>query len=77
MLSMKPASRRGDFDAARGNADERHGGEIGIALDDLVCDAPQGALDRGCVEDESRCGRRVGSVMLSFATSRDRVKGER
>ena len=35
----------GDLHAARGDADERDAGEVGIALDDLVRDAPEGALD--------------------------------
>ena len=67
-----------DLDAARGNADDADAGEIGVALDDLVRDAPEGAVNGLSVQDEAGVGEgggvRVGSLG-SFAASQDRVKG--
>ena len=63
----------GDLDAARGDADDADAGEIGIALDDLVRDAPQGAVDGLRVQDEdwrrARGGRGSGG---SWSPSRPR-----
>jgi hypothetical protein len=65
------------------DADQRHALEVGIALDDLVRDPRQRALDRLGIED-SPCfgGLRAAQGTLralltfySFPASRDRVKG--
>jgi hypothetical protein len=70
-------------DAARVDADECHALEVGIALDDLVRDPRQRALDRLGVEKGLRFGDRravQGALRAlltfdSFPASRDRVKG--
>ena len=68
----------GDFDAARGDADERDFGEVGIALDDLVRDALETALDGRAVEERARRREWAGWDAwdsCSLATSQDRFKG--
>jgi len=69
-------------DAARVDPDERDPLEVRVALDDLVRDPRQRALDRLGVEDRLRCGglRAYGALralltFYSFPASRDRVKG--
>jgi len=64
------------------NADERDAFEIGIALDDLVRDPRQRALDVFGIEDSLGFGGlRAQSALRalltfdSFPASRDRVKG--
>jgi hypothetical protein len=64
------------------DADEGHAGEVGIALDDLVRDPRQRALDGLAVEQDLRCrGLRAQDALRalltfdSFPASRDRVKG--
>jgi hypothetical protein len=64
------------------DADERDTREVRIALDDLVGDPGNGALDRLDIEDGLRCGGSSGYGALralltfdSFPASRDRVKG--
>jgi hypothetical protein len=71
-------------DAARVDADERDAREVGVPLDDLVCDARQRARDRFGIEKDFRCRglRRYGALRAnltadSFPASRDRVKGVR
>jgi hypothetical protein len=53
-LCDPPAKPLGERDAARVNADERDPGQVWIALDDLVGDARQRALDRVGVEENLR-----------------------
>jgi len=62
--------------------DERDPREVGVALDDLVRDPRQRALDRLAVEKDLRCGGlgaygalRALLTFDSFPASRDRVKG--
>jgi hypothetical protein len=65
------------------DADERHAVEIRVALDDLVGDPRQRALDRLGIEDslrfrDSRGAQGALRALLtfdSFPASRDRVKG--
>jgi len=64
------------------DADERDPLEVGIALDDLVRDPRQRALDRLGIEDSSGFGGlgaygalRALLTFDSFPASRDRVKG--
>jgi hypothetical protein len=65
------------------DADERHALEIRIALDDLVRDPSQRALDLLGIEDSLRFGGWRGAygalrallTFDSFPASRDRVKG--
>jgi hypothetical protein len=64
------------------DADERDAREVGIALDDLVADPRQRALDRIGVENDLRWRglRGYGALRAlltfdSFPASRDRVKG--
>jgi hypothetical protein len=76
-----PQSLR-ERDPARVYADEGDTFEVGVALDDLVRDPRQGALDRCGIEDRLRSGglRAQGALKAvltfdSFPASRDRVKG--
>jgi hypothetical protein len=65
------------------DADERHALEFGIALDDLMRDPRQRALDVAGIEDSLRFGGlraaqgalRALLTFDSFPASRDRVKG--
>jgi hypothetical protein len=65
------------------DADEGHALEVGVALDDLVRDPRQRALDRLGIENGLRfrgSGRAQGALRAlltfdSFPASRDRVKG--
>jgi hypothetical protein len=64
------------------DADERHALKLRVALDDLVRDPSERALDRLGVENGLRCGglRAQGALralltFYSFPASRDRVKG--
>jgi hypothetical protein len=68
--------------AARVNADERDPLEVGVALDDLVRNPRQRALDRLGVENGSGFGGlgaygalRALLTLYSFPASQDRVKG--
>jgi hypothetical protein len=82
-LGDPAAQALGDRDAARVDADERDPLEVGIALDDLVRDPRQRALDRLAIEDRLRFGGlraaqgtlRALLTFYSFPASRDRVKG--
>src|SRR6266545_5564141 len=89
-LGDQPAEPLRDRDTARVDPDERGSLDLGIALDDLVRDANERALDRLRVENDLRgrqAGRgqgaaRVGSlrrarwiIRNSFSASLDRVKG--
>jgi hypothetical protein len=64
------------------NADEGDARKVGIALDDLVRDSRERALDRLVVEEDFRCGGlgaygalRALLTFDSFPASLDRVKG--
>jgi hypothetical protein len=66
------------------DADERHALEIGVALDDLVRDPRQRAVDRLGIEDSlglrglrAQSALRALLTFYSFPASRDRVKGVR
>ena len=50
----QPAEPLGDRDAARVDADQRDALEVGVALDDLVRDPRQSALDVAGIEDSRR-----------------------
>jgi hypothetical protein len=72
----------GQRHAARVDADKGDALELGIALDDLVRDPRQRALDRLGIEDSVRFGGlraqsalRALLTFYSFPASRDRVKG--
>jgi hypothetical protein len=54
-LGDPPAQALGKRDAARVDADQRDALELRVALDDLVGDARQRALDRLGVEEGLRC----------------------
>ena len=90
-LGDQPAQALRDRHAARMDADEGGPVEVGVALDDLVRDADERALDRFVVEQDLR-GRQAGLrqgrteveglvragacvILDSFPASLDRVKG--
>ena len=82
-LGDPPAQALGDRDATRVDPDQRDVLELGVALDDLVRDPRQRALDRLGIENGFRfggCARAQGALRAlltfdSFPASRDRVKG--
>jgi hypothetical protein len=64
------------------DADQRDALEVGVALDDLVRDPGEGALDRLGIEDglgfrglRAQSALRALLTFDSFPASRDRVKG--
>jgi hypothetical protein len=72
----------GDRDTARMDADQGDALEVGVALDDLVRDPGERALDRLGIEDSLGFGglRAQGALRAlltfdSFPASQDRVKG--
>jgi hypothetical protein len=81
-LGDAPPEPLGNRDAAGVDADEGDALELGIALDDLVCDPCQRALDRLGIENglglrglRAQSALRVLLTFDSFPASRDRVKG--
>jgi hypothetical protein len=82
-LGDPAAQALGERDAARVDADEGDALELGVALDDLVRDARQRALDVIGIEDSLGFGGlraaqgtlRALLTFYSFPASRDRVKG--
>ena len=76
-LLDEAAEPRGERNAARVDADEGHGVEALVSLDQLVRDAGKSPVDRLGVEQKlrRRTAREVRTHSVSFPASLDRLKG--